>query len=109
MEQALEPMTVSVEQSKEQEESEMTTTLRPITTVLQSVESSDVIATTTLTALPPRLTPVKGRGPPPSSKAGESPSSSKMTTLKPVTKLTPLKIKPPVLKAKKEQTDDETE
>jgi hypothetical protein len=109
IEQVLEPMTEPAEEFNEQAESEMSTTLRPITTVLQSVGSSEVIATTTLTAKPPQLIPVKGRGTPPSSKAGESPSLSKTTTLKPVTKLTPLKIKPPVLKAKKEDGDEETE
>ena len=74
---------------------EMTATMRPITAVLQAHEAPEPVKTTTLTARPPQLIPKKSRGAPPQSKAGEVPQTVSTTTLKPVRKLTPLKLTKP--------------
>ena len=88
----------------------MSTTIRPITSVLQSVETSTDVKTTTLTPQLRQLVPKKARGAPPQSKRGEVPKTDTTTLLKPVQKLTPLKLSPPVKSpAVDENLDDETE
>jgi hypothetical protein len=81
------------EESVEGEDSpQMSATMRPITAVLEAHEAPEPVKTTTLTARPPQLIPKKKRGSPPQSKAGEMPTTVSTTTLKPVQKLTPLKL-----------------
>jgi hypothetical protein len=70
----------------------MSATMRPITAVLEAHEALEPVKTTTLTARPPQLIPKKKRGSPPQSKSGEMPTTVSTTTLKPVQKLTPLKL-----------------
>jgi hypothetical protein len=80
--------------SSDEEREEMTTTVTPITAVLESLESAEPVNTAVLTPQPPQLIPKKARGAPPQSKPGQVPSSTKSATLKPVQKLTPLKLTP---------------
>ena len=88
---------------------EMTATMRPITAVLQAHEAPEPVKTTTLTARPPQLIPKKPRGAPPQSKAGEVPQTVSTTTLKPVQKLTPLKLTKPSSDEEEEADADSDE
>ena len=64
--------------------------------MLQALETPVAVKTTTLTPQLAQLIPQKKRGSPPQSKRGNKPQAVETTTLKPVQKLTPLKLKPPV-------------
>lgn len=113
MEQVVEPVVEQIAESvpetevepvvDEAEDEGMSTTLRPITSVLQVIETPEAAKTTTLTPKPVQLIPHKARGTPPKSKRGEKPKAVETTVLKPVQKLTPLKLTPPV----QSSTDDE--
>ena len=98
----LEPIAESVPEMEvepvadEPQEEDMSATLRPITTVLQALETPVAVKTTTLTPQLAQLIPQKKRGSPPQSKRGNKPQAVETTTLKPVRKLTPLKLKPSV-------------
>ena len=106
MEQVAEPVVEAVIESVSEMESEPvldeavgedpSATLRPITSVLQALETPAKVKTTTLTPRPVQLIPQKARGAPPQSKRGKSPEVVDTTLLKPVRKLTPLKLTPPV-------------
>ena len=106
MEQVVEPVVEAVGESVSESELEpvhdevleedVSTTLRPITSVLQALETPAKVKTTTLTPRPVQLIPQKARGAPPQSKRGKSPEVVDTTLLKPVRKLTPLKLTPPV-------------
>ena len=116
MEQVVEPVAEPTEEPdvepvvEETQEEEMSTTLRPITSVLQSVETATDVKTTTLTPQLRQLVPKKARGAPPQSNRGEVPKSAASTVLKPVQKLTPLKLTPPVQSTvAEEELDDEPE
>jgi len=91
-------------------EEDSSTTLRPITSVLQAIETPAAVKTTTLTPQPVQLIPQKARGSPPQSKRGEKPDLVETTVLKPVQKLTPLKLTRPVqASADDEEPDIEDE
>jgi hypothetical protein len=116
VEQIVEPIAESVSETEVEEiieevlEEGMSTTMRPITTVLQSIEPSEAVKTTTLTPQPVQLIPQKVRGVPPQSKRGVRPETVETTLLKPLQKLTPLKLTPPAQdSADDEETDFEEE
>jgi hypothetical protein len=88
---------------------EMSAIMRPITAVLEAHEAPEPVKTTTLTARPPQLIPKKPRGSPPQSKSGEVPQTVSTTTLKPVQKLTPLKLTKPSSKEEEEADADSDE
>jgi hypothetical protein len=105
MEQVVEPVVEQIAESVpetevelvvDEAEEDMSTTLRPITSVLQVIETPATVKTTTLTPQPVQLIPHKARGTPPKSKRGEKPKVVETTVLKPVQKLTPLKLTHPV-------------
>ena len=114
MEQVVEPAGESksdeVEQpvAEEPQEEEMVSTLRPITTVLESIGTPSTAKTATLTPRPVQLIAKKERGAPPQSSRGEKPPSAGVSVLKPVQKLTPLKLTPPTQQSADEE-EDETE
>ena len=114
MEQVVEPAGESksdeVEQPvvEEPQEEEMVSTLRPITTVLESIGTPSTAKTATLTPRPVQLIAKKERGAPPQSSRGEKPPSAGVSVLKPVQKLTPLKLTPPTQQSADEE-EDETE
>jgi SOS-response transcriptional repressor LexA len=94
----------------ETSEDGMSATLRPITSVLQAIETTAAVKTTTLTPQPVQLIPQKKRGSAPQSKRGEKPEIVETTVLKRVQKLTPLKLTHPVKdSAEEEETDIEDE
>ena len=114
MEQVVEPVGESESEDAEQpvvdesQEEEITSTLRPITSVLESIGTPSTAKTATLTPKPVQLIPKKARGAPPQSNRGEKPESSDVSVLKPVQKLTPLKLTPPSQQSADEE-EDETE
>jgi hypothetical protein len=120
MEQVAEPIIEPIAESvpemevepvvDEPQEEDMSTTLRPITAVLQVLETPVAVKTTTLTPQLAQLIPQKERGSPPQSKRGSKPQAVETTTLKPVRKLTPLKLKPSVqVSSENEETGMEEE
>ena len=92
----------------ESQEDEIVSTLRPITSVLESLGAPSTAKTATLTPKPVQLIPKKARGAPPQSNRGEKPQTTDDTVLKPVQKLTPLKLTPPNQQVAEEE-EDETE
>jgi hypothetical protein len=91
-----EPMleeTVSEEIVPEETDSEQrTSTLTPITAVLETLEIPEPVKTALITPKPAQLVPKKTRGPPPQSKPGQVPSANKTSTLTPVQKMPALKL-----------------
>ena len=79
---------VPVETDSEQR----TSTLTPITEVLQTLETTEPVKTALITPKPVQLVPKKTRGPPPQSKPGQVPSTNKTSTLTPVQKMPALKL-----------------
>ena len=79
---------VPVETDSEQR----TSTLTPITEVLQTLETTEPVKTALIRPKPVQLVPKKTRGPPPQSKPGQVPSTNKTSTLTPVQKMPALKL-----------------
>ena len=62
--------------------------------------------TAILTPKPVQLIPKKERGAPPQSNRGEKPENAGESVLKPVRKLTPLKLTPPTQQSADEEEED---